>query len=191
MNNKRMNSGAGMLAGALAWTAGIMLGYGALWYGINGGGTELSRTLSAADVSAAQQMLADGGFYAGEITGRLDTATAQAVRNFQQFSGMEGSGVLDEETYALLKAGSPALDEAVIDLLARFIWAETGGGNWAELISCGSEVMRRVEEPGYADTIAGVIFQWGGYESVDSGRVWGDCDDRARMAAVDILLGMR
>lgn len=182
---------AGMLAYVISWTAGVMLGYGVLWHWMAGNGGELSHTLSPADVSSAQQMLADGGFYTGKITGRLDTVTAEAVRKFQQFSGLEGSGVLDNETFALLQKGSPILDEAVIDLLARFIWAETDGGNWAELISCGSEVMRRVDEPEYADTVSGVIFQWGGYASVNDGRIWEECDERARMAAVDILLGMR
>ena len=176
---------------ALVCTAAVMLSYSALWRWANGGAGELSPALSPADITSAQQMLTEGGFYTGEISGRLDEGTARAVRHFQLFAGMNGSGVLDEATFAALQKGSPVLDEAMIDLLARFIWAETDGGNWAELISCGSEVMHRVEDPGYADTIAGVIFQWGGYESVTDGRVWKDCSQRARMAAADILLGMR
>ncbi|MGI8467469.1 MAG: peptidoglycan-binding domain-containing protein [Pyrinomonadaceae bacterium] len=49
-------------------------------------------------VSTAQKMLKDKGFYSGEQSGKLDTATRDGIRKFQESIGMKVTGTLNKET---------------------------------------------------------------------------------------------
>lgn len=62
------------------------------------------------EVRAIQKLLADGGFYAGEIDGIFGPATARAVKEFQTSTSLEASGVVDKETFSYLErlAGEPS-----------------------------------------------------------------------------------
>ncbi len=62
------------------------------------------------EVRAIQKLLADGGFYAGEIDGIFGPATARAVKEFQNSTSLEANGVVDKETFSYLErlAGEPS-----------------------------------------------------------------------------------
>ncbi|MEP6705111.1 MAG: peptidoglycan-binding domain-containing protein, partial [Acidobacteriota bacterium] len=49
-------------------------------------------------VTAAQKMLKTKGIYAGEATGKLDPATRDSVRSYQQDNGLRSTGTLNRAT---------------------------------------------------------------------------------------------
>ncbi|WP_371370688.1 3D domain-containing protein [Sporomusa aerivorans] len=62
------------------------------------------------EVRGIQKLLADSGFYAGEIDGVFGPVTAKAVKEFQRSTSLDVSGVVDKETFAYLErlAGEPS-----------------------------------------------------------------------------------
>lgn len=55
------------------------------------------------DVKMIQKLLADTGFYAGEIDGIFGGGTLAAVKDFQTFAGLKADGVVGKETIAYLQ----------------------------------------------------------------------------------------
>ncbi|HMM21144.1 MAG TPA: peptidoglycan-binding protein [Selenomonadales bacterium] len=55
------------------------------------------------EVKTLQKLLADTGFYAGEIDGVFGGGTAQAVKEFQSCYGLEADGVVGQDTIAFLQ----------------------------------------------------------------------------------------
>jgi mannosyl-glycoprotein endo-beta-N-acetylglucosaminidase len=55
-----------------------------------------------ATVKAAQQKLQDAGFYKGTIDGTYNSETRAAIREYQQNSGLNVSGQLDQQTLSSL-----------------------------------------------------------------------------------------
>ncbi len=62
------------------------------------------------NVRVVQKLLADGGFYAGNIDGIYGPITANAVKEFQRSTSLEITGAVDKETFAYLGrlAGEPS-----------------------------------------------------------------------------------
>ena len=155
---------------------------------------KLMTTDAPYDISDIQQMLSDIGFYSGKITGINDGGTSEAVRRFQLFSGLSGSGGMDDVTYNLLRdecsAAVYGYSEGDVLLLARLIYAEAGKENWYKMLLVGAEAVRRTADPSHANTLAGVIFEPGEFKSVESGKIWCVPDERAVLAAKEALSGM-
>ena len=51
-----------------------------------------------ATIEKAQQALKNRGLYRGEATGKMDSATKDAVKSFQQQEGLNSTGHLNKET---------------------------------------------------------------------------------------------
>lgn len=66
--------------------------------------TTTTTTLSQDQIQRAQQQLKAAGLYHGTVNGQLSTDTTQAVRQFQEKHGMEGTGILDQNTLAAIEA---------------------------------------------------------------------------------------
>ena len=49
-------------------------------------------------VKQAQEILKQRGFYAGEFTGKLDTATRDGLRKYQEAEGLKVTGTLNAAT---------------------------------------------------------------------------------------------
>ena len=49
-------------------------------------------------INQAQALLKDRGFYAGEQLGKLDDATREGLRNYQQAEGLKVTGTLNKIT---------------------------------------------------------------------------------------------
>jgi peptidoglycan hydrolase-like protein with peptidoglycan-binding domain len=49
-------------------------------------------------VAAAQKMLKTKGIYTGDATGKLDSATRDSIKNFQQNNGLRATGTLNRAT---------------------------------------------------------------------------------------------
>jgi peptidoglycan hydrolase-like protein with peptidoglycan-binding domain len=49
-------------------------------------------------IEQAQRMLKEKGYYTGEVTGKLDKDTREAIKRFQEASGLKKTGTLNAET---------------------------------------------------------------------------------------------
>jgi murein L,D-transpeptidase YcbB/YkuD len=61
---------------------------------------------SAERIGEIQQALSRAGFYSGEVTGRWDAETVEAMKRFQQAQGLEPTGRLDALSLQKLGLGS-------------------------------------------------------------------------------------
>ena len=55
------------------------------------------------DVKMVQKLLADTGYYAGQIDGVFGGATLEAVQRFQTYNGLKSDGVVGKETITFLQ----------------------------------------------------------------------------------------
>ncbi len=60
-------------------------------------------------INQAQAILKERGFYAGDQTGKLDDATRDGLRKYQQAEGLKATGTLNKVT--LEKMGVPLTDK--------------------------------------------------------------------------------
>ena len=60
-------------------------------------------------IMEAQKKLKDGAMYAGEQTGKLDDATREGIKKFQEANGVKVTGTLNKET--LVKMGITLTDK--------------------------------------------------------------------------------
>jgi|SRR5215813_7215722 len=60
-------------------------------------------------INQAQAILKERGFYAGDQTGKLDDATRDGLRKYQQAEGLKATGTLNKAT--LEKMGVPLTDK--------------------------------------------------------------------------------
>lgn len=70
------------------------------------GGTEtkaLEQQVAPEQVKQAQEALTQVHEYMGEVNGKLDAITVNAVEAFQRSHGLEGNGMLNEKTQRLLQ----------------------------------------------------------------------------------------
>jgi peptidoglycan hydrolase-like protein with peptidoglycan-binding domain len=51
-----------------------------------------------ANIEKAQQILKDKGLYKGEITGKVDSQTKEAIKAYQQQNGLNPTGHLNKDT---------------------------------------------------------------------------------------------
>ena len=58
--------------------------------------------LSQAEIRKAQQQLKDEGYNPGPVDGRIGPQTRAALRQYQDSVGLKKTGVLDDETVAVL-----------------------------------------------------------------------------------------
>jgi N-acetylmuramoyl-L-alanine amidase len=173
----------------------IIAVYSALFGVFNGRISDISGNtaapLSAADPSYIQERLSRLGFYDGVVTGVYDTATSEAVRRYQLYLGLDGSGKTDTVTLeALTVEPDNTYSEYDVYLLARLIYAENAGGSWFDMLKTGAEAVRRINSGAHPVTLAGVIFEHGAYASAYDGRIWNVPTDKTIRAARDALRGM-
>jgi len=60
-------------------------------------------------INQAQAILKERGFYAGDQTGKIDDATRDGLRKYQQAEGLKATGTLNKVT--LEKMGVPLTDK--------------------------------------------------------------------------------
>lgn len=82
-----------------------------------------------------------------------------------------------------------------LDLLARLVRAEAEGEPYEGKVAVAATVLHRVDDPGYPNTIPGVIYQvWDGkyvqYEPVMNGTIDLPADEASRRAVQDAVRGV-
>lgn len=155
---------------------------------------------SGGDVSEAQAILQNWGFYTGIVDGYFGGATSAAVRWFQRANGLLEDGVVGPDTWAALgitvnppavpaqgAAGGP--NEHNVDLLARLIRAEAEAEPYEGKVAVAAVMLNRVRDSRFPNTLEGVVFETDAFESVSNGRIYEtpptDEDYRAARDAVN------
>ncbi|TYO95969.1 cell wall hydrolase [Desulfallas thermosapovorans] len=144
-----------------------------------------------ADVARVQRKLKQFDLYGGPVTGYFSWDTVQAVRDFQKKHKTTARGVVDNETRALLFRVVPEekISQEDIYLLSAIIESEAAGESYLGKVAVGAVIINRVESAQFPNTLGGVIFQPGAFESVANGQFGRGITADSRRAARDALLG--
>ena len=76
-----------------------------------------------------------------------------------------------------------------LDWLARLVWAEAEGEPYQGQVAVAAVILNRVRHPSFPNTIRGVIFQPGQFETVQNGRIYRPAPQIALRAAQDAVNG--
>jgi len=142
------------------------------------------------EVIQIQTRLKNWGYYTGAIDGVYGYETYRAVRQFQSKNGLTVDGVAGSVTLSALgisAASGPSNSNA--DLLARAISGEARGEPYEGQVAVGAVILNRVDNPNFPNTIAGVVYQKGAFDSVADGQINMTPTATARKAAQDALNG--
>lgn len=142
------------------------------------------------DVKTVQWRLLQWGYYNGKVDGVFGADTSAAVRSFQRKNGLTPDGVVGPTTWAALgyqggatPARRPPASRATstqaginkhsrdLNLLAQAVRAEAEGEPYTGQVAVAAVILNRVEHSSFPNTIAGVIFQPGAFESVSNGTI--------------------
>jgi N-acetylmuramoyl-L-alanine amidase len=142
------------------------------------------------EVIQIQTQLKNWGYYNGAIDGVYGYETYRAVRQFQSKNGLTVDGVAGSATLSALgisSASSPS--NSNVDLLARAISGEARGEPYEGQVAVGAVILNRVDNPNFPNTIAGVVYQKGAFDSVADGQINMTPTATARKAAQDAING--
>ena len=146
---------------------------------------------TGSEVIAIQTKLKSWGYYNGSIDGVYGYQTYRAVRYFQSKNGLAVDGVAGSATLAAMgiDSSSKGSTNSNVDLLARAISGEARGEPYEGQVAVGAVILNRVDNPNFPNTIAGVIYQKGAFDSVHDGQINMTPTTSARKAAQDAING--
>lgn len=113
------------------------------------------------EVSKVQQTLQDMGYFQHSVTGYYGYITKDAVRRFQQDSGIGVDGIVGPVTRAKLwpqASGSGSFSEDDVYWLSRIVHAEAQGEPYTGKLAVANTILNRVKSDQFPNTIWGVIF---------------------------------
>lgn len=158
---------------------------------------------TGASVRLLQWRLQQWGYYRGSIDGVFGANTSSAVRLFQARNGVGVSGVVDPATWRALglwtgparaAAQTPyAASRGVsrnddLGLLARVVFGEAEGEPFTGQVAVAAVLLNRVRNPRFPNTIAGVVYQPGAFESVSNGQIWAAPPSQDNIRAAQLAL---
>ncbi len=149
------------------------------------------------EVFKIQQRLLSWGYYRGEVDGVYGSATAAAVKKFQQKNGLSPDGIAGPATLSALglptgetaESGGTGVSESNVYLLARAINGEARGEPYTGQVAVGAVIMNRVRHASFPNTIAGVVYQPGAFTAVSDGQINAQMSESCIRAARDALNG--
>ncbi len=142
------------------------------------------------EVIQIQTKLKQWGYYDGSIDGSYGNKTYQAVRRFQSKNGLTVDGIAGTKTLEALgiSTGKSTANNNV-NLLARAISGEARGEPYEGQVAVGAVILNRVSSSQFPNTISGVIYQSGAFDSVKDGQINMEPTSTAIKAAQDALSG--
>lgn len=145
---------------------------------------------SGDEVIQIQKKLKQWGYYDGSVDGSYGNKTYQAVRKFQAKNGLTVDGVAGTKTLEALgiSTGKSTANNNV-NLLARAISGEARGEPYEGQVAVGAVILNRVNSSQFPNTISGVIYQSGAFDSVKDGQINMEPTSTAIKAAQDALSG--
>lgn len=145
---------------------------------------------SGDEVIQIQNKLKQWGYYNGAIDGSYGSKTYQAVKNFQAKNGLTADGVAGMKTLeALVISTKKTTANNNVNLLARAISGEARGEPYEGQVAVGAVILNRVNSSKFPNTLAGVIYQSGAFDSVKDGQINMEPTSAALKAAQDALSG--
>lgn len=136
-----------------------------------------------------QSKLFDLGYYDGKINGLFNEETISAVKNYQMDKGLEVTGELDSVTTASLGVSSSAQTNSDLYLLAKLIHSEARGEPYVGQVAVGAVCLNRVKDPGFPNTLEGVIYQPWAFTALHDGQFNLEPNSTSYQAAQDALNG--
>jgi len=136
-----------------------------------------------------QSKLFDLGYYDGKINGLYNEETILAVKEYQEDKGLEVTGELDSTTTASLGVSSSAQTNSDLYLLAKLIHSEARGEPYVGQVAVGAVVLNRVKDPGFPNTLEGVIYQPWAFTALHDGQFNLEPNSSAYQAAQDAFNG--
>lgn len=145
---------------------------------------------SGDEVIQIQTKLKNWGYYTGKIDGIYGTGTFQAVKKFQRMNGLTVDGVAGSKTLDALGISNTNFpNNSNLNILARAINGEARGEPYEGQVAVGAVILNRVDHSSFPNTIAGVIYQSGAFDSVKDGQINMEPTNTAIKAARDALNG--
>lgn len=151
------------------------------------------------NVVKVQKRLIQYGYLKGEADGRYGEDTRDAVLWFQKRNGLTADGRVGASTAAALgvtlsvSASSSAQASSSVSanqyLLARLIYAEARGESYKGKVAVAAVVLNRVRSSSFPNTLSGVIYQSGAFESVTNGSIYNTPTDDCLRAAREAMNG--
>lgn len=149
-----------------------------------------SRGSSGDEVIQIQTRLKNWGYYNGPIDGIYGSNTVKAVKFFQSSNGLTSDGVAGAKTLeALGIATKKTSTNNNVNLLARAISGEARGEPYEGQVAVGAVILNRVNNSNFPNTLAGVIYQAGAFDSVEDGQINMAPTNASLKAAQDALSG--
>lgn len=143
------------------------------------------------DVKRIQKELKKIDLYEEPITGFYNRATVQAVREFQNQKKLTVMGTVDKKTRSLLLKSISKAKPANADilLLAKLIESEAADEPYLGKLAVGAVILNRVQCSSFPDTLGGVVFQPGAFESVQNAQFGRPVSTESRRAALEAWEG--
>ncbi len=142
------------------------------------------------EVRQIQTKLKNWGYYTGAIDGIYGNGTYNAVKKFQQKNGLTADGIAGSKTLSAMGISSSNMQSNNnVNLLARAINGEARGEPYEGQVAVGAVILNRVNNSSFPNTIAGVIYQSGAFDSVSDGQINMAPTTVATKAARDALNG--
>ncbi len=136
-----------------------------------------------------QSKLSNLGLYDGKIDGIFDNETILALKSYQEKNGLEVSGKIDAATTASLGVSASSQTNSDLYLLAKLIYSEARGEPYVGQVAVGAVVLNRVENPGFPNTLEGVIYQPWAFTALHDGQFELEPNSTAYQAAQDAFNG--
>ena len=154
---------------------------------------------SGENVVRVQKRLIQYGYLSGTADGKYGEATRDAVIWFQKRNGLTADGRVGAKTAAALgvtlkgSASSATTTGSQTSanqyLLARLVYAEARGESYKGKVAVAAVVLNRVRSSSFPNTLSGVIYQSGAFESVMNGSIYNTPTDDCLRAAKDAMNG--
>ena len=152
---------------------------------------------SGTNVVKVQKKLIQFGYLDGSADGRYGEKTRDAVKWFQRRNGLSVDGRVGPATAAALgvtlsaSSSSSARSAVSADqyLLARLVYAEARGESYKGKVAVAAVALNRVRSSSFPNTISGVIYQSGAFESVSNGSINKKPDSDCLRAAREAMNG--
>ncbi len=149
----------------------------------------LSRGNTGDNVKRLQEKLNEFG-YSVQVDGIFGSKTKKAVEQYQKDNGLTVDGIAGPKT--LSKMGLEIASNnssSEIYLLARAVYAEARGEAYIGKVAVAAVILNRIDDPLFPNSVSGVVYQPGAFDSVSDGQINLSPDEECIRAARDAFGG--
>lgn len=144
---------------------------------------------SANMLRLVQVKLTEFGYYSSSINGTFDDKTQTAITNFQKDKNLLQTGDINDATLTALGVSNDEQTNNELYLLAKLIYSEARGEIYTGQVAVGAVVLNRVDDPGFPNTLQGVIYQPWAFTALHDGQFDLEPNATAYQAAQDAMNG--